>query len=209
VDYAISLVRRFDHAPEQGRWKRLSLALLALCLAAMLVIPARAQLAFSKNGSLVTVVPGIRDEASESWVGAAATIAPTRERWVIREEGADPYTSLRNVPSIPNEVRRHLGEETEQPYSGLRNVPPDHVIRLRTKDSPERIRSARRRIAAQRDVNVIVDMKLGWNVSEPGWAPHTSWAAMVASTLAESHAEAIPTRGTSTSGTAPEQSQSR
>lgn len=113
------------------------------------------------------MVPGIRDEASESWVGTAATIAPTRERWVIQEEGAAPYTDLRNVPS-------------------------DHVITLRTNESSERIKSALRRIAEKKDVTVFVDMNLGMVVTEAGWAPHTHWATTVARTLAESHTEFFP-----------------
>lgn len=167
MEYALYLTRRFDHAPGDGWLKMLALTVSALILTAMLVTPAWAQLPFSKSGSLVTVVPGIRDEASHSWLGAAATIAPMRERWVIREEGANPGTDLRNVPL-------------------------NHIITLRTNDSPEHIKSALRMIARQKDVTVIVDVNIGWKVTESSWAPHTRWAAMVARTLAESHAEVFP-----------------
>lgn len=140
----------------------------ALCFF-FVVLPqhAVAQVAYSKAGSLVTVVHGIRDEASDSWVNVAGAIAPTHDRYVVREEG---ITTSKN----------------------LTLVNADHIISLPLNASPQLIKEKLSQISHSRDVTVFVDMKLGLNVTEAAWTPHTKWASNVAEALAESHAAAFP-----------------
>ncbi len=126
------------------------------------------QAPYSKSGRLVTVVPGIRDEASNVWVALAATITPTTEKWVIHEEGDPKYKNLKD---------RNLSQ-----------VPEDHIITIPANASNEQMKIALKSISKTRDVTVIVDMNLENRVTEAGWSPHTKWASSVSETLAESHA---------------------
>lgn len=139
--------------------------------------------------SLVIVTPGIRDEASNAWVGVASTLAPTKDRWVIRQEGVVGTADLSHVPA-------------------------DHIITLRADTTPYTMRKMLAEVAQHNNATVIVDMDLdGVNPQGLGrladkvadatndvvrvpflqsWDKPTHWAANVAEALADEHLEAHP-----------------
>ena len=136
------------------------------------------------QSSLVIVTPGIRDEASNAWVGVASTLAPTKDRWVVRQEGVTPKADLSHVPQ-------------------------NHIITIRTDATPDQVRKALAEVAKHNNATVIVDMKLDGvnpmgiadkiaavtNVQLPllqSWTKPTHWAATVVDALAEEHLESHP-----------------
>ena len=117
-----------------GKMTERPMKLLALCpqqtmsmLISIGIVTVTTTLAFgqapySKSGRLVTVVPGIRDEASNVWVALAATITPTTEKWVIHEEGDPKYKNLKD---------RNLSQ-----------VPEDHIITIPANASNEQMKTS-------------------------------------------------------------------
>lgn len=126
-----------------------------------------AQAPYRKGGRLVTVVPGIRDEASNVWMTLAATLSPTTEKWVIHEAGDPKYAGAKK--------------------KGLSEVPDDHIIVIPNGATKEQVKTAIKAITNTADATVVVDMNLENRVTKDGWTPHTKWASTVSQTLAEGH----------------------
>ncbi len=113
------------------------------------------------------------DEASNEWVGIASVLAPTKDRWVIRQEGV-------------------VGK------ADLSHVPPDHILTVPTGATASDIRKlvVEKGLPASRNATVIVDMDLN-SVNVPvanpkAWDKPTQWAARVVEAVADEHLKDHP-----------------
>jgi hypothetical protein len=113
------------------------------------------------------VIPGIADSANDGWVGISSTLNPTKDRWVIRQEGA-------------------------QPYGTLTHIDPSRVITIGLEESPRSVERKLRKILESNNATVIVDMDIPTRVSERSWSVPTAWATGIVTNLVASHAERYP-----------------
>lgn len=124
------------------------------------------------DSTLVTVVPGMHDEADNSWLAIASMISPTKDRYVIQQEGV---TTSRNLSR--NEV--------------------NNVITIPTDATPDIIRDLVAPITGKDHATVIVDMNLGVSLSagpinKDSWQEPEQWTTNVVSALAEQHLATHP-----------------
>lgn len=164
-------------------WK--DAVILVLLILPWISVPDAAFAQVSGTSSLTVVIHGIRDEASSSWVGDAAVVGSTRERYVISYDDGT------------KKAERKFGRY-------LKSLTPlfdeDHLIRVNPDDpkSQSNLRQRLDEIAKKPNATVIVDMDLGASsvaerippaslVFKSQWAKQTRWAGNVAADLAEQH----------------------
>ena len=161
--------------------RALSRWLCVFLFALLAAIPAGGSAAqkYQKHNLNITI-PGINDHASNTWVGAAGVMSPTRERYVI----------------VPGKRQRQQGLFGRLLYGQsfdyrVASVPRENVIRIDDPRSPEGVRQLAR-IAGKENVTVIVDMDIGRVVGSGAWGSQTDWAGEVAATLAAKHLDKYP-----------------
>ena len=135
---------------------------IACCSAFLLV---GRGLASDERSTLVIGTPGIPANANDHWVGVTSELAPTHDRWIIRQEKS--YASWLTNSSSSAEHS---------------HIPNTHVITLRTNVTPDQIHNIAEKVLAANsngavNATVLVDMDL--NAVGIGWKTETTWEAKV------------------------------